>query len=141
VKIKESLLLFFIFLLAGCGDDLGSAPVLTSIRYQSKAYEQGFNEGEAVLGGRASFEDPDGDLALLSTSWQDCGSGPVKKIDFVQKDLQGITSGRVDFVIMIATNCAIGEYTVRISASDALGNPSNLLQAPYSIREPEEQPN
>lgn len=147
MKTKNVRLLSFILLLAGCGDDMGSAPVLTEIRYRnSMAYEkgftsEGFKEGEAIWSGLVVFEDPDGDLVMLHVSWQDCGAGPVNKIDYVQKNKQGITSGRearVAFSVKIRTDCPIGQYTVKVSASDAQGNLSNVLEAPYSIREPVE---
>ena len=124
-----------LLLLSACGSEEGSPPVLTDIRYQSPAYQAGFNEGEAAMNGGGTFEDPDGDVVLLHVNWQDCGSGPVKGIDTLQKNLQNVTSGSVSFFLVISTDCQIGDYTVRVSVSDGQGNTSNVLSAPYQIYE------
>jgi hypothetical protein len=121
----------------GCGDEESIPPVLTEIRYQSSAYQFGFPDGQgsAPLAGRVSFEDPDRDLAVLHVRWRDCGRGPVKELDLVQKDPENPASGSIPFVTVISTNCPVGEYTVEVSASDGQGNTSNTLVAPYRIYE------
>ena len=124
-----------LFLLSACGSQEGSPPVLTDIQYQPPAYQAGFNDGEAAMIGRVTFEDPDGDVLLLHVTWQDCGSGPVKGIDTLQENLRNVTSGSVSFFLVISTDCQIGDYTVRVSVSDGQGYTSNVLSAPYQIYE------
>jgi hypothetical protein len=124
-----------LLLLSTCGKNESSPPVLTDIRYQSPAYQRFFNEGEALMGGNVDFEDPDGDVVLLSVTWRDCGSGPVKRIDSLQDDLQNETSGSITFFLVIRTDCEIGDYIVELFISDGQDNRSNVLVAPYEIYE------
>lgn len=133
MRILACCLVTAFLLLAGCGDEEGYPPVLTDISYGSKSYQLGFNDGQATLAGRVSFEDPDGDVVLLRVTWQDCGRGPVKVIDSVQKDLQKLTSGSIAFITVVSTDCPLGEYAVEVSVSDGRGNESNVLDAVYEI--------
>lgn len=133
MRTLACLLAILVLLPAGCGDEEGYPPLLTEIRYGSKAYQLGFNDGKATLAGRVSFEDPDGDVVLLRVTWQDCGRGPVKVIDSVQKNLEKQTSGTIDFITVISTECPLGEYAVNVSVSDGLGNESNVMEAVYEI--------
>jgi len=134
------LLSIILLLISACGQDEGLPPVLSGIKYPDCPagicrYQVGFNDGTAVLRGSATFEDPDGDVVLLTATWQDCGRGDLKKIEIVQKDLRNETSGSLDFFIMISTDCPPADYTVRVSASDGQGNTSNVLVGSYRIYE------
>lgn len=132
-----ALLLMTLLLASACGTDEYFPPVLTDIRYQSSAYRAGFNLGEAALTGVVDFQDPDGDVVLLHVQWQDCGSGPVRKLEILQEDFERTVSGSIPFIIVISTNCPVGLYTVRVSVSDGQGNSSNTMEALYEIYVPE----
>ena len=132
------LLLVLSVLMSGCGSEEGTAPALTGVfrpRTLPVPYLLGFNEGEAPLAGQVSFEDPDGDVVLLTVAWQNCGSEPAKKIDIVQEDLNGTRAGEIPFIVVISTNCPIGVYTVNLSVTDGHGYTSNVIAMPYEIKE------
>ncbi len=125
----------FLLLLPGCGEEDGSPPVLTDVRYQSDAYLFGFPDGlgVATMTGVVDFEDPDGDLVVLSVTWEDCGLEPSKKLEIVQDVSDRTKIGTISFIIQISTNCPIGDYDVRLSATDGRGQVSNVLRASYEI--------
>jgi hypothetical protein len=79
------------------------------------------------------FEDPDGDLVLLSVTWRNCGSEPVRRLEIVQNGLQEAKIGTIPMVIRVSTNCPTGEYTAKLSATDGRGLTSNVLVVPYEI--------
>lgn len=137
------LLLALSVLMSGCGSEQGSPPVLTDVVWPLTLpvqYLFGFTEpewpyGNARLVGSVAFEDPDGDVVLLSVSWQDCGLEPAKRLEIVQEDLKGMKIGKIPFYAMISTQCPIGDYAVDLSATDGQGLTSNVLPVPYEIYE------
>lgn len=130
-------LLFLLFILA-CGNEEGSPPVLTEVvrpRILPVKYLFNFNEGEAAIVGKVGFEDPDGDVVLLSVTWLDCGREPAKRLEIVQEDLKMKRSGEIPFIVQISTDCPIGVYAVNLSITDGRGYTSNVVPVPYEIKE------
>jgi hypothetical protein len=121
--------------MSGCGEEDGFPPVLTDVRYQSPSYLAGFRYRGSypLMTGVVSFEDPDGDVVLLTVRWQDCGRDPVNKFEIVQDDLRTTKVGDMDFRVLINTDCPPGDYEVRLSATDGRGYTSNVLKVPYEI--------
>jgi len=134
-------LLTLVGLMSGCGSEGGSPPVLTEVvrpRILPVRYMFNFNDGEAPLAGEVGFEDPDGDVVLLSVTWRDCGREPEKRLEILQEDLKGTRIGQIPFLVIISTNCPIDVYTdnVSLSVTDGQGYTSNDLHVPYEIYEP-----
>jgi|GEM_PF-2911227 len=132
------ILLILSVLMSGCGDEDGSPPVLTDYHVPwPPRFVVGFSEGsgKGTIFGDVSFEDPDGDVVLLTVSWQDCGMDAVKKLEILQENLQGAKTGEISFRTVIDTYCPPGVYTVSLSAADGRGNTSNVLAVPYEIYE------
>jgi hypothetical protein len=133
-------LLTLVVVMSGCGSEGGSPPVLTGVvrpRTLPVRYMFNFNDGEAPLAGEVGFEDPDGDVVLLSVTWPDCGSGTAKRLEIVQEDLKGTRTGQIPFVLVISTNCPIGgPYHVYLSVTDGQGHVSNDLDVTYEIYAP-----
>jgi hypothetical protein len=132
------LLLALSVLTGGCGEEGGFPPVLTGVvrpRTLPVQYLFNFNDGEAPLAGEVGFEDPDGDVVLLTATWQNCGREPENRLDIIQEDLMRTKTGVIPFIVVISTNCPIGLYTVSLSATDGRGYASNVLPVPYEIVE------
>ncbi len=129
------LALVLLALIPGCGDDEDSPPALTGYHVP---WPQRFVVGfpDALIRGTVSFADPDGDVVILHTAWQDCGAGEVKKLDTLLEDLQGSRTGEIPFVVEINTYCPIGDYAVQLSVTDRQGQGSNVLSVPYEIYAP-----
>jgi hypothetical protein len=126
-------------LVCACGYQEDSSPEITGIRPALHRYQVGFpnGEGEVALTGIVDFQDPDGDVMVLHVRWRECGIGPVKELDILQEDLGKATSGSISFIIVISTDCPVGEYAVRLSISDGQGNRSDVVDSPYEIFLPE----
>ena len=130
------LLLALSVLMSGCGSEEGSPPVLTDVLWPPTLpiqYLFDFNDGKAQLVGSVGFEDPDGDVVLLSVTWRNCGRETPRRHDIVQEDLKRTKIGKIPFFAMISTECPIGIYEVNLSATDGLGLTSNVLPVPYEI--------
>ena len=125
--------------MSGCGSEDGFPPVLTEVitpRTLPVQYIFDFLDGEAPLVGEVGFEDPDGDVVLMSITWQECGQGPTKKLEIVQEDLKRTKVGEIPFFVGVPTNCPIGVYTVNLTLTDGRGYKSNVLAVPYEIYGP-----
>jgi len=137
-------LLALVVLMSGCGSEGGSPPVLTEVvrpRNLPVLYVSNFSTGtppkaEVPLAGEVGFEDPDGDVVLLSVTWRDCGREPEKRLEILQEGLKGTRIGQIPFIVVISTNCPTGAYKVNLSATDGKGHVSNVLDVPYEIYEP-----
>lgn len=130
------LLLLLSVLTGGCGEEGGFPPTLTGIvrpRALPVPYLVGFNHGRAPLAAEVGFEDPDGDVVLLTVAWEDCGQPPARRLDIVQEDLRGTKTGVLPFIISFSTNCAPGVYSVGVSISDERGFVSNSLEVSYEL--------
>jgi hypothetical protein len=128
--------LFFLLILSGCGEEGGFPPVLTEVvtpRTLPVPYLVGFNDGQAPLAATVGFEDPDGDVVLMTVTWQDCGASPAKRLDIVQEDLKGTRAGVIPFFVSFSTNCPAGVYSVSVFISDERGFISNSLEVPYEL--------
>ena len=135
-------LLGLLFILA-CWSEDGSPPVLTDViwpltlpvQYLFNFTDFNFPDGKARLVGSVAFEDPDGDVVLLSVTWRDCGLEPAKGLEIVREDLKGKKTGKIPFYTIISTECPIGIYRLDLSATDGSGLTSNVLPVPYEIYE------
>jgi len=132
-------LLALCVLMSGCGEEGGFPPVLTDyqvpwpIRFVVGFFE---GSGKATIIGDVGFEDPDGDVVLLTVTWKDCGDDTVKKLEIVQEDLKRKKIGEIPFRTVISTYCPVDVYTVSLSATDGRGYTSNVLPVPYEIYAP-----
>lgn len=132
------LLLALSVLMSGCGEEGGFPPVLTGVvrpRTLPVQYLFNFNDGEAPLAGEVGFEDPDGDVVLLTATWQNCGRESENRLDIIQEDLKRMKTGVIPFIVVISTNCPTGVYAVNLLATDGRGYTSNVLAVPYQIVE------
>ena len=132
----SGLLLLLSVLIGGCGEEEGFPPVLTEVvrpRTLPVLYLVGFNGGQAPLAAEVGFRDPDGDVLLLTVTWQDCGQPPTKKLDIVQEDLKGTSTGVIPFIISFSTDCPAGVYSVSVFLTDGRGFVSNSLDVPYEL--------
>jgi hypothetical protein len=124
-------------LMSGCGSEEGSPPVLTEVirpRTLPVLYMFDFNGGEAALAGEVGFEDPDGDVVLMSVTWRECGLEPTRKLEIVQEDLKRTKVGEIPFIVVIPTNCPIGVvYKVNLTVTDGRGYTSNVKAVTYKI--------
>jgi len=132
-------LLVLSVLMNGCGEEGGFPPVLTEVvrpRTLPVQYLFDFNFGEAPLAGEVGFQDPDGDVVLLTGTRQNCGNEePKNKLDIIQDDLKRTAEGVIPFIVVISTDCPIGVYTVDLLATDGRGYTSNVMAVPYEIIE------
>ena len=125
-------------LMGGCGEEDGFPPLLTDIvspETLPAQYLYDSDSGAALLEGEVGFEDPDGDVVLLTVTWQDCGNEPLRKLDILQEDLKRTRMGVIPFMVVISTDCPIGVYTVNLLATDGRGYTSNVMAVPYEIIE------
>ena len=122
----------------GCGsdenEDLGSAPALSNLLYAPNTAQQGQGDGVVEARGRVDFVDPDGDLAFVRLSTQQCGQGPMQHDDRQTPEVvQGVTSGRLSLQAWIDTDCPPDTYVAELQCFDEKGNGSNVLYAPFTI--------
>ena len=83
--------------------------------------------------GTVDFADPDGDLAYVRASDKDCGQGSWEHLESILSGVTDVTSGTIQFVALVSTNCPAGTYAVKVSVFDGQGHQSNELYAPFTL--------
>jgi len=120
----------------GCGEDGdGSPPVISNLQYSKDRYLVDASYGTAVIAGRVDGMDPDGDLAFIRVSNQDCGQGPWRDLEALVQKLGKGETGTLPFFTDVRTDCPAGLYAIEISLFDARKNQSDVLEAPFTLYE------
>lgn len=128
----------FVFLsllsfITGCGSDGGSPPTISNISYSPTTALIGGGGGSLTMVATVDFVDPDGDLFYVHVSDKDCGQGSWEYLDSILSGVTGVTSGTIQFLALVSTNCPPGTYTVKVSVFDRQGHESNELHAPITL--------
>ncbi len=120
-------------LVYGCGVDEGSPPTISHIVYSPSLALVGFNNGMLTMVGTVDVSDPDSDLAFIRVETQVCGRGAWSYLDKRLSAPAHGSSGTVQFVALVSTDCPEGTYVVKVSVFDGAGHQSNELYAPITL--------
>jgi hypothetical protein len=110
-------------LVAGCGEDSGTAPAISDLTLQTTSVVVG---QQATVSGQFTFSDPDGDVESFSvTVTAPTGASQTVGPQAIQ-GAAGVTDGPVALALVFNPGVA-GDYVLEVWVTDGAGNESNRL--------------
>ncbi|MCB9736431.1 MAG: hypothetical protein H6745_27960 [Deltaproteobacteria bacterium] len=117
---------------AGCADDAGDPGTAPTVAGLTVTPDH-LTAGQVVtLSGSLTFDDPDGDVALLASELVTADGATADGPEAEVAGAAGLRSGTVPFAFALASGAA-GTLTLRVWLVDAAGNASNALETTLTV--------